>query len=58
MKTNITIKDKRTYFPPQIELIRLDNEISLQLASDTTPPEEPGWTKTENQQNDDPYKMA
>ena len=62
MKTNITIKDKKTYFPPQIELIRLDNEISLQLASDTTPPVEPGggdWdAKANSQINNDPYKMA
>lgn len=58
MKTNIELKDKKTYFPPQIELIRLDNEISLQLASDTTPPEEPGWTKANHQNSNDPYKMA
>lgn len=57
MKTNITIKDKKTYFPPQIELIRLDNEISLQLASDTTPPVEPDFGKA-NQHSNDPYKMA
>ena len=58
MKTLNIPTEKRTYLPPVIESISLDNEISLQLASDTTPPEEPGWTKTENQQNDDPYKMA
>ena len=57
MKTNIELKNKKTYFPPQIELIRLDNEISLQLASDTTPAEEPEWTKA-NQHSNDPYKMA
>ena len=62
MKTNIELKNKKTYFPPQIELIRLDNEISLQLASDTTPPVEPGggdWdAKANSQINNDPYKMA
>ena len=58
MKTNIAIKEKKTYFPPQIELIRLDNEISLQLASDTTPAEEPEWTKANHQNSNDPYKMA
>ena len=34
MKTTTEIKEKKTYIPPQIEMIRLDNEISLQLASD------------------------
>ena len=59
MKTNIELKEKKTYFPPQIELIRLDNEISLQLASDATPAEEPtDWTKANQQMNNDPYKMA
>ena len=57
MKTNIELKDKKTYFPPQIELIRLDNEISLQLASDAAPAEEPEWTKA-SQHSNDPYKMA
>ena len=61
MKTNITIKDKKTYFPPQIELIRLDNEISLQLASDDKPMGEPGgddWAKASQHATNDPYKMA
>lgn len=61
MKTNIELKEKKTYFPPQIELIRLDNEISLQLASaqpeSVDPDGEPLWSKAE-QHNNDPYKMA
>lgn len=40
------MKTKQTYIDPEIELIRLDNEISLQLASteDADPMGEPGWT--------------
>lgn len=59
MKTTIKEnKERRTYSVPQIELIRLDNEISLQLASeDTNPPEEP-WTKAPDHPTNDPYKMA
>ena len=39
------MKTKQTYIYPEIELIRLDNDISLQLASeDTDPMGEPGWT--------------
>ena len=48
---------KRTYITPALEEVRLDNEISLQLASPTPDPDEvynrPGELK-----NDDPYKMA
>ena len=59
MKTVDIITEKKFYSPPNIELIRLDNEISLQLASDTTPPVEPDWGAKANQQmSNDPYKMA
>ncbi|MBP1664292.1 MAG: hypothetical protein H6Q19_1432 [Bacteroidetes bacterium] len=51
-------KERRTYRVPLIELIRLDNEISLQLASDTNPAEEPNWSKASTHPTDDPYKMA
>ena len=57
MKTVDIITEKKFYSPPNIELIRLDNEISLQLASDTTPPVEPDFGKA-NQHSNDPYKMA
>ena len=57
MRTTNIIKEKKTYNPPQIEIIKLDNEISLQLASDTTPPVEPDFGKA-NQHSNDPYKMA
>ena len=38
---------KRTYITPALEEVRLDNEISLQLAS--TPPVNPRETATANQ---------
>ena len=48
---------KRVYDSPAIQVVKLDNEISLQLASPTPDPDEvynrPGELK-----NDDPYKMA
>jgi len=48
---------KRVYATPEMQVVNLDNEISLQLASPTADPEEvynrPGQLK-----NDDPYKMA
>lgn len=34
---------KKEYKSPEIELIKLDNEISLQLASDADPMGEPDW---------------
>jgi len=34
----------QTYISPEIELIRLDREISLQLASDSEPLCEPNWS--------------
>ena len=65
MRTTHMIKEKKIYNPPQILMIKLDNEISLQLASgakteDADPTLEPGggyWGKA-NHQNNDPYKMA
>ncbi len=41
------MKTKRKYLKPEIELIRLDSEISLQLESDVNPdgePSGPGWS--------------
>ena len=38
------MKTKQVYITPEIELIRLDNEISLQLASDVDPMGEPDWS--------------
>lgn len=62
-KTHI-IKEKKTYSAPQVDMIRLDNEISLQLASgeEAKPIGDPtgnGWDVKANQQHsNDPYKMA
>ena len=59
MRTTHKIKEKKTYSPPQIEIIKLDNEISLQLASDDKPMGEPEWGAKANQpMSNDPYKMA
>lgn len=38
------MKTKKLYLTPDIELIRLDNDISLQLASDVDPMGEPDWS--------------
>ncbi len=44
-KFNTKIKKmKAIYSNPEIELIKLDNEISLQLASSFDPMTEPDWT--------------
>lgn len=53
-----TIK-KQEYFPPQIERIALDNEISLQLESTMDlPPTGPyeGLSKAPDCLNNDPFK--
>lgn len=57
MKTNIENTGKKPYCLPQIERIKLDNEISLVLASDPTPDTEPGgWSKAPEHFNNDPFK--
>jgi hypothetical protein len=38
------MKTKQTYTHPEMELIQLDNDISLQLASDADPMGEPTWS--------------
>ncbi|MDX9747237.1 MAG: hypothetical protein RBT57_01920 [Paludibacter sp.] len=49
------MKTKESYLAPDINLIRLDNDISLQLQSDNTPAEEPtNWSY--NQSYNDPLK--
>jgi hypothetical protein len=49
---------KRIYLKPEIELIKLDNEISLQMSSteDLDPMGEPNWSKASEYFNNDPYK--
>ena len=59
MKTQIKNTAKRIYILPQIEQIKLDNEISLVLESD--PPAGPGESNNLNAPeyfNNDPFKMA
>ncbi len=52
---NTQINDKRNYSAPLIELIVLDNEISLTL--DSTPPGGPGETGYAPEHfNNDPFK--
>jgi len=55
MKANIENKIKMTYCPPQIERIRLDNEISLVLES-ANPEGDPNWSKAPENFNNDPFK--
>lgn len=56
MKTSERMTEKRMYLNPTIELLKLDNEISLALQS--TPPEGPGEgaSLTPEYLNNDPFK--
>jgi hypothetical protein len=56
MKTQIENSAKRTYLAPQIEQIKLDNEISLALES--SPPTGPGEPTSQAPEyfNNDPFK--
>jgi hypothetical protein len=45
------MKKKEIYNSPEIELIRLDNDISLQLASDADPMGEPDWVVSASKDN-------
>ena len=59
MHTTEKVITKRVYSTPAIELISLDNEISLILASD--PPIGPGEVKNNSVPeyfNNNPYRMA
>jgi len=55
MKTQIETSAKRTYVAPQIEQIKLDNDISLALES--SPPSGPfELTRSPEYFNNDPFK--
>ncbi|MFZ4726110.1 MAG: hypothetical protein ACOYMD_11760 [Paludibacter sp.] len=58
MKTTEQITEKRIYLNPAIELIKLDNEISLALQS--TPPDGPGEgaSLAPEYMNIDPFKTT
>ncbi len=59
MKITADMETKEAYIAPEIEVILLDNDITLQLASeDNNPPEEPWGAKANQQLSNDPYKMA
>jgi hypothetical protein len=58
---NTKYKVNKNYISPMIELIRLDNEISLALESDQTPNPEPDNWNTYNMQQqitNDPFKIS
>ena len=57
MEKNTKSIQKSTYCTPQIELIKLDNEISLQLQSE--PPVAPGEgsLRAPEYLNSDPFKL-
>ena len=51
-------KEKKEYNSPEIHCIKLDNEISLALASDNDPSEEPDgplWSQNQNGMQSDPF---
>mgnify|MGYP000846888807 CR=1 FL=1 len=57
MKTLNIPTEKRTYLPPAIESIRLDNEISLALESTPATPDSGDEVyNTPEYFNNDPYK--
>jgi len=51
-------KTNRNYRAPEIERIKLDNEIALQLESSNTPPKAPGEARLNTPEyfNNDPFK--
>jgi len=53
MKTTIESTEKKVYCSPQIERIRLDNEISLALESPASPPL---WSENQEHYTNDPFK--
>jgi len=59
MKTTEKISEKRLYFNPTIELIKLDNEISLQLQY-SNPPLGHGELVSSSPEylNNDPFKNS
>ena len=54
-----SVIEKKIYFSPQIEEVRLDHEISLQLQSPPVGPDEPGYigSSTLDCFKNDPYNV-
>jgi hypothetical protein len=50
------MKTKQQYLHPEIELIRLDHSISLQLQSDADPMGEPDWDACNDSFTNDPLQ--
>ena len=57
MKT-IYKKQKRNYAKPQIDRIKLDNEISIFMASNPTPPPDPTGSIQLEHFSINPFKLA
>lgn len=53
MKIQDKHKEQKEYQTPQVSRIELDREISLQLASDTSPMGEPEWAAYNDYQTDE-----
>jgi hypothetical protein len=58
MKRNPFQTTKRFYNAPLVERITLDNEISLQLASDPLPGPGESYNSAPEYFNNDPYKLT
>lgn len=56
MNTKNIIKEKRSYFPPIVEKIKLDNEISLALESSPPIGPDEGANLSPSHLIDDPFK--
>ena len=52
---NLSIKKKRTYFAPELGIIKLDNEISLAMESEL-PPEGPYESNAPEYLKQDPFR--
>ncbi|MDD3489388.1 MAG: hypothetical protein PHR62_05825 [Paludibacter sp.] len=49
--------ERKKYETPEITVVKLDTEISLQMASDPNPLEEPdNWSHNQNSIAPDPWK--
>ena len=56
MKTIHLMSEKRSYSSPQLKEIKLDNQISLTLDSNTAPDDPEALLKVPEYFNNDPFK--